>query len=185
MIMRHPEAMGASEALTARELSAVRSRKRPIAVITIWLLLVVVTCILRMSIPGQRAIGADLPATGDIRFTYVDIMLDPKGQSLAAWQVEVAAEVGEVSLVGVETGEHPAYAKRPAYYDPAALKGRRMIVGDFSLDANLPKAKTRVCRLMLEIKGAAKPVYAAKVMAAADSEGRKLDVMVEVIPSPN
>ena len=179
MIMRSrtsTNAVGSAQAL---------SRKWRIPVVAIWMLLVVVIGLLRIAIPDQHAIAADVVAGGDIRFTYVDVMLDPKGQPLAAWQVEVAAEVGDISLVGVETGEHPAYAKRPAYYDPAALKGRRMIVGDFSLDANLPKAKTRVCRLMLEVRGAAKPVYAAKVMAAADGEGKKIDVTVDVIPSPN
>lgn len=160
-------------------------RKRQPSACTMWLGFITIACILRMAIPIPRVIGADLPAGSDVRFTYVDIMLDSKGQPLAAWQVEVAAEMGEVSLVGVETGEHPAYAKRPAYYDPAALKGRRIIVGDFSLDANLPKGKTRVCRLMLEIKGAAKPVYAAKVMAAADNEGKKIDVAVDIVPATN
>ncbi|MEZ0267217.1 MAG: hypothetical protein ACAI43_20985, partial [Phycisphaerae bacterium] len=102
-----------------------------------------------------RPVGGDdrpIPAN-DARFTYVDITIDPAGKPLAAWQVEFAAEVGAVSLVGIEAGDHPAYAKRPPFYDPAALAGRRVIVGDYSLDKTLPAARTRVARLMLEIRG--------------------------------
>ena len=115
------------------------------------------------------------------RFTAVDVMIDPKGQPLAAWQLEFAAETGDISLVGVESGEHPAYAKRPPYYDPAALAGKRIIVGDYSLDPDLPKTKTRVVRLMLEIKGDAKPHYVTKIMAAANADGNPIPVDVLLV----
>src|SRR3954453_5783552 len=82
--------------------------------------------------PAERPLGA-----GASRFVAVDVMIDPKGQSLAAWQVELAAEVGQVSLVGVEAGEKGPYAQRPPYYDAAALAGNRVIVGDYSLAADL------------------------------------------------
>jgi len=161
--------------------SKVRSRWRRIRMVGVaWLGLIALTFMVRIIVGDERAAAAEV---GEVRFTYVDVIIDSKGQNLAAWQVEVAAEMGDVSLVGVEAGEHAAYAKRPAYYDPAALKGRRMIVGDFSLDAQLPKGRTRVCRLMLELKGAVKPAYAAKVMAAADAEGKQIDVLVEIIAS--
>jgi hypothetical protein len=123
--------------------------------------------------PGDRA-----PAS---RFTYVDLMIDPKGQPLAAWQLEFTAEVGQISLVGVEAGEAPAYAKRPPYYDPAALAGNRIILGDYSLDPNLPKAKTRIARLMLEIRGDAKPQYVTKLMAAANADGKTIPVELSIV----
>ena len=145
--------------------------------------ILVLIAVAAMAQVGGPGVGGDarisLPA-GESRFTFVDVMIDPKGKSLAAWQVEFSAEAGEISLVGVEAGEHPAYAKRPAYYDPAALKGNRIIIGDFSLDANLPQANSRVTRLMLEVKGNIKPVYAAKIMAAADGEGKAIAVNVAV-----
>jgi len=110
------------------------------------------------------------------RFTYVDIMIDPKGQALAAWQFEFTAEVGQISLVGVEGGDAVAYGKRPPYYDPAALAGNRIIVGDYSLDPGAPRTRTRVARLMLEIRGDAKPQYATKLMAAANADGKTIPV---------
>ena len=124
-------------------------------------------------------LGAAAPSAS--RFTAVDVMIDPKGQPLAAWQLEFAAETGDISLVGVEAGEHPAYAKRPPYYDPAALAGKRIIVGDYSLDPDLPKTKTRVVRLMLEVKGDAKPQYVTKIMAAANADGKSIAVDVSLV----
>jgi hypothetical protein len=136
----------------------------------------------------SRPVGGDdrpAPAGADSRFIHVDLILDPAGKPLAAWQIEFAAEVGAVSLVGIEAGEHPAYARRPAYYDPAALTGRRVIVGDYSLDKALPAARTRVARLMLELRGPAAPQYAAKLTAAADPDGKPIPgATVTVVPAP-
>jgi hypothetical protein len=115
------------------------------------------------------------------RFTYVDVIIDPKGQSLAAWQLEFSAEVGQISLVGVEAGDHPAYAAKPPYYDPAALAGHRIILGDFSLAPDLPKTKTRVARLMLEIKGDTKPQYVIKLIAAANPDGKTIPVDLSLV----
>jgi len=115
------------------------------------------------------------------RFTYVDIMIDPKGQPLAAWQVEFTAEVGQISLVGVEAGDAPAYSKKPPYYDPAALAGNRIILGDFSLDPNLPKTKTRIARLMLEIRGGIQPQYVTKLIAAANPDGKTIPVDLSLV----
>jgi hypothetical protein len=115
------------------------------------------------------------------RFTYVDIMIDPKGQPLAAWQLEFSAELGQISLVGVEAGDHPAYAAKPPYYDPAALAGHRIILGDFSLAPDLPKTKTRVARLMLEIKGDTQPQYVTKLIAAANPDGKTIPVDLSIV----
>jgi hypothetical protein len=122
------------------------------------------------------AAGPGDPAPLQSRFTYVDVMIDPKGEPLAAWQFEFTAAVGQISLVGVEAGNAPAYAKRPPYYDPAALAGNRIIVGDYSLDPGVPRTRTRVARLMLEIRGDAKPQYVTKVMAAANADGKTIAV---------
>ncbi|HEY7118686.1 MAG TPA: hypothetical protein VH475_19000 [Tepidisphaeraceae bacterium] len=121
----------------------------------------------------------DAPAPSS-RFAAIDVMIDPKGQPLAAWQIEFAAETGQVSLVGVESGEPGAYAKRPPYYDPAALAGNRIILGDYSLDPAIPKTKIRVARLMLEIRGAAKPQYVTKLITAADPDGKAIPANVSV-----
>src|SRR3954470_6669552 len=82
------------------------------------------------------------PAPGS-RFAAVDILIDPQNQPLAAWQLEFAAEPGQISLVGVETGDHVAYNARPPYYDPTALAGNRIILGDYSLAQTLPNKPFR------------------------------------------
>ena len=115
------------------------------------------------------------------RFTHVDLYIDPKGQPLAAWQIEFAAETGDISLVGVEAGEHAAFASKPPYYDPAALAGKRIILADFTLDAAIPHQKTRVARLMLEIKGDAKPQFAYKLITAANSVGKKIPAELSIV----
>ena len=127
-----------------------------------------------LSLLCVAAAPANLPTNS--RFTYVDITIDPKGQPLAAWQFEFTAEVGQISLVGVEAGDNPAYAKRPPYYDPAALAGNRIIVGDYSLDPAVPTTRTRIARLMLEIRGDVKPQYVTKLMAAANADGKTIPV---------
>src|SRR3954463_10057929 len=114
------------------------------------------------------------PPAGPSRFTAVDVFIDPKGQPLAAYQIEFAAETGRISLVGVEAGEGGPYAKRPPYYDPAALAGHRIILGDYTLDPAAPKTKTRVARLMLELRGDTAPQYVTKLMTAADPNGQPI-----------
>ena len=122
---------------------------------------------------------ADAPAPTS-RFAAVDILIDPHGHPLAAYQFEFTAEPGTISLVGVEAGEHPAYAARPPYYDPAALAGRRIIVADYSLAPTLPTTKTRIARLMLELRGDAKPQYITKLIAAADPDGKSIAVTLSI-----
>jgi hypothetical protein len=136
-------------------------------------------------LPSHAGLGADRDhpdanrATS--RFTHVDLYLDPKGQPLAAWQLEFAAEVGKVSLVGVEAGEHPAYSAKPPYYDPAALAGNRIILADFTLDPNPPNQKTRIARLMLEIRGDTSPQYATKLITAATAEGKRITAELTIV----
>jgi len=124
-------------------------------------------------------IGAAPAETGS-RFGYVDIFIDPKGQAVAAWQLEFSAEVGQISLVGIEASDHAAYAARPAYYDPAALAGSRIILANYSLDPKLPKSKFRVARVMVEIRGEGKPQYVTKLIAAADAGGKTVSVEVSL-----
>jgi hypothetical protein len=133
-----------------------------------------------LALVSLGAAPLDRPAGGSL-FASVDILIDPKGHTLAAYQIEFAAEVGQVSLVGIEAGEPGPYAARPPYYDPAALAGNRVIVGDYSLAPDLPKTRTRVARLMLEIRGEAKPQYVVKLMAAADADGKAFAAEASVV----
>ncbi len=114
--------------------------------------------------PGQpdRAEGAK----NAIRFESVDVFVDSGPQPLAAYQFELTApaEPGFQSvIVGVEGGEHAAYAS-PPYYDPKALQNDRIIIASFSLAEELPTGRTRVARLHMQVRPA--PAPPAKPAAA-------------------
>ena len=86
---------------------------------------------------------------------------------------------GDVTLVGIEGGEHAAY-REPPYYDPKALSGGRVIVGAFNTGTDLPRGRTRVARLMVRVRGDVAPVYAATVQAAAGADARSIAAKVSV-----
>jgi hypothetical protein len=105
------------------------------------------------------------------RFTHVDVYLDTKGAALGAYQLEFAVEKGKALVTGIGAGEHPAFAKVPPYYDPAAMQHERVILAAFSTDESLPKGRTRVAQIMLMVEGSEPPQYAAKLLIAADAAG--------------
>lgn len=113
---------------------------------------------------GRAQSTSTSPAT--TRFQSVDVMLDPKGEALAAYQLEFIADASRVKLVGVEGGDHAAFAT-PPYYDPAALSKHRVILAAFSTSSDLPKTSTRVARLHVQITGDAKPDWSAKLIVAS------------------
>ena len=54
---------------------------------------------------------AAAPATDEaVRFTTVDIRIDPAGKPLAAYQVEFVADASRVKLVGIEGGDAAPFA---------------------------------------------------------------------------
>lgn len=120
-------------------------------------------------------------------FVTVDVFVDSGGSPLAAWQVEFIATSagGKVMLVGIEGGEHAAYA-RPAHYDPAALApdggggvGGRVILAAFNTGAapTLPTGRTRVARLHVFVEGgeAGAVRYEVKVRVAADADANTIN----------
>ena len=121
-----------------------------------------------VSVRPNRAIAAAQP--GAARFSYVDVYLDAKAESFAAYQFEFVAEKGHATVVGIEGGEHPAFAKNPPYYDAAALGRNRVILAAFSTEKQLPKGKSRIARIHLMIEGD-QPQYAVKLVVAAKGDG--------------
>lgn len=125
---------------------------------------------------------------GDVRFTWIDVFVDSGAALLAAYQVEVkaaalhAAEKDPASpmLVGVEGGEHAAFADAP-YYDPAALHdgaGERIVLAAFSTDGpgRLPSGNVRVARLHVRVNGGAPTAgYEARLVTAADADGTRIE----------
>ena len=110
-------------------------------------------------------------------FTALDVVIDSGESELAAYQFELRASDG-VELVGVENGEHPAFAKAP-YYDPAALGGGRIIIAALDTGDDLPTGKTRVCRLHVRetVSGAR---YIVELTVAADGDGNAIEANIEI-----
>lgn len=126
--------------------------------------------------------GAQPAATttsSGLRFQGVDVTIDPKGQPLAAYQVEFVADASRVKLVGVEGGDHAAY-REPPYYDPAALNRNRVIVAAFSTSADLPKAATRVARLHVQVSGDGQPQWTAKLIVASSDKSDSIPADVSL-----
>lgn len=104
-----------------------------------------------------------------MRFETVDLVLDPRGQALAAWQVRLVDPSGRARVVGIEGGEDPAFAE-PPFHDPRALAGGALVLAAYDTSGAGPDAPTRIARLHLAVTGSA-PV--------------DFDVTVEVAASPN
>ncbi|MCH8271332.1 MAG: hypothetical protein IH985_09020 [Planctomycetes bacterium] len=118
----------------------------------------------------------DQPAVNAV-FRALDVVIDSGESELAAYQFELRVPKG-VELVGVENGEHPAFAKAP-YYDPRALGGGRIIIAAFDTGDDLPTGKTRVCRVHVRetVPGAR---YNIKLTVAADADGRSIEADIEI-----
>ena len=81
----------------------------------------------------------DAPAA--VRFEYIDIYIDSGDVPLAAYQFELTDAGGSIKIVGIEGGEHEAFAT-PPYYDPKALKNNRVIwvaIGNGTTEAKMAK----------------------------------------------
>src|SRR5687767_11940811 len=97
------------------------------------------------------------PSTDEaVRFAVVEVRIDPSGKPLAAYQLEFIADATRVKLVGIEGGDHAAYAQ-PPYYDPAALSQNRVILAAFNTGSNLPAVAFRAARLHVQITGSERP----------------------------
>ncbi len=130
---------------------------------------------LSVVVARAQEVPATQPASKPaIRFTHVDVSIDSKSEPLAAYQFELAAEKGDVKIVGIEGGEHAAF-KAPPYYDPAAMSQDHVIIAAFNTGKDLPKGKTRVARVHVQITGETKPEYVIKLEVAASSEGQPLN----------
>jgi hypothetical protein len=136
-----------------------------------------------LATPGRAADPVAAPPAGalEVRFSHLDVYLDVGEKPLAAYQFELTPTAGDVLLTGLEGGEHAAFRDAP-YYDPAALhqaKGR-VIVAAFNTGGDLPRGRTRVARLHLQVTGPAEPAWATKLQVAASSDGKPIDAKLTV-----
>ena len=118
-----------------------------------------------------------VPKNQTVRFQAVDIFIDSKETPLAAYQLEFLVRSGDAKVVGVEGGQHPAFNDAP-FYDPKAIQHERVIIAAFNTTSGdkLPKGKTRVATIHLQITGERNPGYAVKLETAATLEARKIIV---------
>jgi len=108
-----------------------------------------------------------------VRFAPLHIYLDSGNRDLAAYQFELKAAAGQIKIVGVEGGQHKAFKEAP-YYDPAALANDRIIIAAFSIGGDLPKGRTRIATIHLQIIGDAEPQYDLKLAVAADADAKEI-----------
>jgi hypothetical protein len=108
-----------------------------------------------------------------VRFAPLYIYIDSGSKSLAAYQFELKATAGQVKIVGVEGGSPEAFKEAP-YYDPAALQDNRIIIAAFSTAGSLPKGRTRVATIHLQIIGEIEPQYELKLIVAADADAKEI-----------
>ncbi len=112
-----------------------------------------------------------------VHFQAVDIFIDSKQETLAAYQLEFSVKSGDAKVVGVEGGEHPAFQEAP-FYDPIAMQQERVIIAAFNTSAadKLPKGRTRVATIHLEISDERKPEFSLKLETAATANGNRIPV---------
>jgi len=108
-----------------------------------------------------------------VRFALLHIYLDSGNRDLAAYQFELKAAAGQIKIVGVEGGQHKAFKEAP-YYDPAALANDRIIIAAFSTGGDLPKGRTRIATIHLQIAGDAEPQYELKLTVAGNAEAKEI-----------
>jgi hypothetical protein len=144
-------------------------------------IVIILICIsLIVPVLAQQADRYETAVQQKVRFAQLHIYLDSGNRALAAYQFELKATAGrpalakaDVKIVGVENGEHPAF-KEPPYYDPAALANDRIIIAAFSTGKNLPKGRTRVTTIQLQIIGEVEPKYALELTVAGDANGNEI-----------
>jgi hypothetical protein len=108
-----------------------------------------------------------------VRFAPLHIYLDSGSRPLAAYQFELKAATGKIKIVGVEGGRHAAFKEAP-YYDPAALMEDRIIIAAFNTGSGLPKGRTRIATIHLQITGDIEPEYEVIPIVAGDQDGREI-----------
>jgi hypothetical protein len=136
-------------------------------------LIILTSIFLIVPAPAQHSDQDYSTAQPGVRFAPLHIYIDSGNKSLAAYQFELKATAGQIKIVGVEGGQHEAFKEAP-YYDPAALAKDRIIIAAFSTGSDLPKGRTRIATIHLQITGDAEPQYELKLIVAADTDAKEI-----------
>jgi len=126
--------------------------------------------------PARTQAGAE-------HFVVMDVLVETGQQPLAAYQIELATTnaAGQVKIVGIEGGDPTPFRTAP-YYDPAALKGGRVILGGFSTAPveQLPRGSVRIASVHCLVTGDLHPAFQTKISAAATGGGQSIHVQANV-----
>jgi hypothetical protein len=109
-------------------------------------------------------------AHGDVRFETRDVVIDPRGATLAAWQVRLVDPSGRVRIVGVEGGENAVFAA-PPHHDPRALSHGAIVLAAYDTTDAGPTTSSRVARVHLAVTGAADVAFEVTLEVAASPAG--------------
>lgn len=112
------------------------------------------------------------------RFQAIDVWVE-SDLPLVAYQIEVRASVSAARVVGIEGGEGPPYAE-PPFYDPAAMRGERVVLGAFTTSPDAPNGRFRVARIHMQEPAGEETDYKATVVTAAAPGGETLALRVEL-----
>ncbi len=163
----------------------VRPRKLKLAArgiprIRVWCTIptLLLTALLATAAFAQR--GDDAPQA--VRFEFIDVYVDSGDTPLAAYQFEFTDSAGSIKIVGIEGGEHEAFAK-PPYYDPKALKNNRVIIAALSTAADLPTGKARVATVHVQVEVDVIPEITINLETAGDVQGNEIDAKVSFVYS--
>ena len=146
--------------------------------------IVLIVSVLAVMVRGQMTQTAPASSQPAIRFTYVNVYIDSKDQPLAAYQFELKTTAGSVEIVGIEGGEHQAFAE-PPYYDPAALRNDRVIIAAFNTGKQLPTGKTRIARVHLQISGDESPQFSVDLQVAGSTDGQTIEANISIVQGGN
>ena len=124
---------------------------------------------------SQHTVSLAQERQANTRFETVEIFVDSGAKPLAAYQLEFRVENGDAKIVGVEGGSHAAF-REPPFYDPKAIQQERVILAAFNTAKadKLPKNKTRVATIHLQISGNNEPEFTVKLKTAASADGKKI-----------
>lgn len=128
----------------------------------------------------------DEPVATGPTFLTLDLTIDPQGQPLGAYQIELTSADTSFTVVGVEAGEHEAFNHgRPPYFDPVATQGEtdRLILAEYALPeldaAQLPSEAVRVATVHVMFTGPLheqeQPTIQLTLTAAGDADGKRID----------
>jgi hypothetical protein len=126
---------------------------------------------------GGVAIGQE-PVRGTFR--AIDLFVDSGNQPLAAYQLSFTA--ADAKIVGIEGGDHPAFAE-PPYYDPKAMQTNRVVVAAFNTTSSeqLPRGRTRIATIHIQTAANVARQYELKVEVAATPVGESIAVRAEAM----